>query len=86
MSLFSLELYRVLKDDGSFVLNIKEKVVDGERHTYIHDLIKMMKSQGWRWTEEYIWHKKIQHRVAGLIVLGMVGNLAIILQNKKSLL
>jgi len=29
----STELLRVLKPEGSFVLNIKEKVVDGERHT-----------------------------------------------------
>ncbi len=29
----SAELKRVLNNDGSFVLNIKGKVVDGERHT-----------------------------------------------------
>jgi DNA modification methylase len=52
------ELKRVLKDDGSFVLNIKEKVVDGERHTYVLELILALKKQGWIWTEEYIWHKK----------------------------
>jgi len=54
----SKELHRVLKDDGSFILNIKEKVVDGERHTYVLDLIKALREQGWRWTEEYMWHKK----------------------------
>ena len=54
----SEQLHRVLKDDGSFILNIKEKVVDGERHTYVLDLIKTLKEQGWRWTEEYMWHKK----------------------------
>lgn len=54
----SKELFRVLRPDGSFVLNIKEKVVSGERHTYVIDLIKEMKKQGWRWTEEYIWRKK----------------------------
>jgi site-specific DNA-methyltransferase (adenine-specific) len=52
------ELKRVLKDDGSFVLNIKEKVVDGERHTYVLELILAMKKQGWLWTEEYMWHKR----------------------------
>ncbi len=52
------ELKRVLKDDGSFVLNIKEKVVDGERHTYVLELILAMRKQGWLWTEEYLWHKK----------------------------
>jgi len=52
------QLKRVLKPRGSFVLNIKERVVDGERHTYILDLILKMRAQGWRWVEEYIWHKK----------------------------
>jgi site-specific DNA-methyltransferase (adenine-specific)/site-specific DNA-methyltransferase (cytosine-N4-specific) len=55
---FSNELLRVLKPTGTFVLNIKEKVVNGERHTYVIDLIKEMKKQGWFWTEEFIWHKK----------------------------
>jgi len=35
----SAELFRVLKPKGSFVLNIKERVFDGERHTYVLDLI-----------------------------------------------
>lgn len=52
------EFFRVLKPSGSFVLNIKEKVVDGERHTYVLDLITSMRKRGWLWTEEYIWHKK----------------------------
>ncbi|MEW6005516.1 MAG: site-specific DNA-methyltransferase [Stygiobacter sp.] len=54
----SKELIRVLKPTGTFVLNIKEKVVNGERHTYVIDLIKEMRNQGWLWTEEFIWHKK----------------------------
>lgn len=54
----SEELLRVLKPDGTFVLNIKEKVVNGERHTYVIDLIIAMREQGWLWTEEFIWHKK----------------------------
>jgi len=52
------ELFRVLKQDGTFVLNIKEKVVEGERHTYVIELILEMRKQGWLWTEEFIWHKK----------------------------
>ncbi len=52
------ELKRVLKDEGSFVLNIKERVVSGERHTYVLELILDLKRQGWLWTEEYMWHKK----------------------------
>ena len=30
-----------------------------ERHTYVIDLIKAMREQGWLWTEEFIWHKRI---------------------------
>ena len=54
----SKELFRVLKPDGTFVLNIKEKIVKGERHTYVIELILEMRRQGWLWTEEFIWHKK----------------------------
>ena len=54
----SAELLRVLKPTGSFVLNIKEKVVNGERHTYVIELILALRKQGWLWTEEYMWHKK----------------------------
>ncbi len=49
---------RVLKPKGTFVLNIKERVVNGERHTYVLHLILEMRKQGWLWTEEFIWHKK----------------------------
>jgi len=54
----SKELFRVLKPTGTFVLNIKEKVVEGERHPYVIELILEMRKQGWLWTEEFIWHKK----------------------------
>ncbi|WGK68064.1 site-specific DNA-methyltransferase [Candidatus Haliotispira prima] len=54
----SQELLRVLKPTGTFILNIKEKVVGGERSTYVLELILGMREQGWLWTEEFIWHKK----------------------------
>ena len=54
----SAELLRVLKPTGTFILNIKEKVVNGERSTYVMELILAMRKQGWLWTEEFIWHKK----------------------------
>lgn len=57
----SKELFKVLKPTGTFILNIKENVVNGERHTYVLDLIKGMREQGWLWTEEFIWHKKNCH-------------------------
>jgi site-specific DNA-methyltransferase (adenine-specific) len=52
------QLLRVLKPTGTFILNIKEKVVEGERSTYVMELILAMRKQGWLWTEEFIWHKK----------------------------
>lgn len=55
------ELKRVLKDDGTFILNIKERVANGERHTYVIELIQALREQGWLWTEEFIWHKKNSH-------------------------
>jgi site-specific DNA-methyltransferase (adenine-specific) len=55
----SEQLLRVLKPTGTFILNIKEKVIEGERSTYVMELIlEMKKQQGWLWTEEFIWHKK----------------------------
>jgi len=54
----SEQFLRVLKPDGTFILNIKERVADGERHTYVIDLILALRKQGWLWTEEFIWHKK----------------------------
>jgi len=52
------QFLRVLKPSGTFILNIKERVVNGERHTYVIELILRMREQGWLWTEEFIWHKK----------------------------
>ncbi len=57
----SEQFLRVLKPTGSFILNIKEKVVAGERHTYVIELILALRKQGWLWTEEYIWHKRNCH-------------------------
>jgi len=54
----SAELLRILKPTGTFILNIKERVFKGERHTYVLELIMKMREQGWLWTEEFIWHKK----------------------------
>ncbi len=52
------EMMRVLKPSGSFILNIKEKTANGEKLTYVLELIQAMRKEGWLWTEEYIWHKK----------------------------
>ena len=52
------QFLRVLKPKGTFILNIKERAVNGERHTYVIELILKMREQGWLWTEEFVWHKK----------------------------
>src|SRR5689334_5901063 len=57
----SEQFLRVLKPTGSFILNIKEKVEAGERHTYVLELILALRKQGWLWTEEFIWHKRNCH-------------------------
>jgi len=52
------QFLRVLKPTGTFILNIKERVVNGERHTYVIELILKMREQVWLCTEEFMWHKK----------------------------
>ncbi|MBC8511926.1 MAG: site-specific DNA-methyltransferase [Dehalococcoidia bacterium] len=52
------QFLRVLRPTGTFILNIKERVVDGEKHIYVIELILKMRQQGWLWTEEFVWHKK----------------------------
>jgi DNA modification methylase len=54
----SEQLFRVLDSKGTFILNIKERVVKGQRSTYVLELILELQKQGWLWTEEFIWHKK----------------------------
>lgn len=49
---------QVLSDDGSFVLNIKEKALAGEKHPYVYELVLAMRKQGWRLVDEYCWYKK----------------------------
>jgi len=80
----SSELKRVLKPEGSFVLNIKERAEEGERQTYVLELILSMRKQGWLWTEEYIWHKKIVILVNGRTVFVMRGKDAYILPNRRN--
>ena len=54
----SAEFLRALKPDGTFILNIKESAIGGERHTYVIELILALREQGWFWTEEFMWHKR----------------------------
>ena len=54
---FHEEFWRVLADDGSFVLNIKDKVVAGKRHRYVWHTIEALSQQGWHCIDDYIWYK-----------------------------
>lgn len=52
------EMKRVLRPDGSIVINIKEGARNGEKMTYVWELIMALRQEtGFRWVEEYIWHK-----------------------------
>ena len=51
------QLKRVLKRDGTFILNIKEHARDLQLTTYVMELVIEMKKSGWVWTEHFIWHK-----------------------------
>ena len=46
-----------LKPNGSLVINIKDKVVDGVRHRYVWDTIKALERRGWHAIDDYIWQK-----------------------------
>lgn len=54
----SAAFMQCLATDGSFVLNIKEKAVGGEKHRYVYELVLAMRDQGWRLVDEYCWHKR----------------------------
>ncbi|NCC73216.1 MAG: site-specific DNA-methyltransferase [Sphingobacteriia bacterium] len=49
--------WNVLVDDGSLVINIKDKVVNGVRHRYVWRMIDRMVEKGWYCIDDYIWHK-----------------------------
>lgn len=51
------QMYKLLKDDGSFVLNINDKVVDGFQHLYVFELVLALCQQvGFHLVRDYIWH------------------------------
>jgi len=54
---FHDQFWRVLSDDGSFVLNIKDKVVDGVRNRYVWKTIMALADKGWRCIDDYLWLK-----------------------------
>lgn len=57
--LFSVckEIFRILKPTGSFVLNIKEHVVNGCRSTYVLKTVLLL-SELFMWNDTFIWNKE----------------------------
>ncbi len=51
------ECHRVLKDDGSLVVNINEKVENGAYQGVVHEFVYKMIKTGWRLNDEIIWLK-----------------------------
>lgn len=54
---FHEPLYNALKPQGSLVINIKDKVVNGVRHRYVWHMIEALCEHGWYAIEDYVWHK-----------------------------
>jgi site-specific DNA-methyltransferase (adenine-specific)/site-specific DNA-methyltransferase (cytosine-N4-specific) len=54
---FSDAFWNSLVDDGSLILNIKDKVVSGMRHRFVWDTIESFAKKGWHCIDDYIWHK-----------------------------
>ena len=51
------EMYRILKDDGSFILNINDKVVDGFQHLFVLDLvIYLCRVVNFHLVRDYVWY------------------------------
>ncbi len=61
-----LEAERCLKPTGSFILNINDKIVNGERSTYVFELIyRSIKETKMKLFDRYIWFKKSTLPVGG---------------------
>lgn len=51
------QFMRVLKEDGSFVLNINDKVVKGEQHLYVFELVlRLVRDLKFKLVRDYIWY------------------------------
>ena len=55
----AIELHRATDDRGSFILNINDRVMDGQRSIYVYDLIcRMARETQWTLVDRYIWSKR----------------------------
>lgn len=53
------EIFRILKNDGSFVLNIGDNTINGETHLYTFEIPIVFKREvGFKFIDSFIWHKK----------------------------
>ncbi|RJQ50222.1 MAG: site-specific DNA-methyltransferase [Nitrospiraceae bacterium] len=54
---FHESFWNALKPEGSLVINIKDKVVEGVRHRFVWRTIEKLMNAGWQAIDDYIWHK-----------------------------
>jgi site-specific DNA-methyltransferase (adenine-specific) len=54
---FHQPFFDALKPEGSLVINIKDKIVDGVRHRYVWHTIDALCEKGWFAIDDYIWRK-----------------------------
>jgi site-specific DNA-methyltransferase (adenine-specific)/site-specific DNA-methyltransferase (cytosine-N4-specific) len=54
---FHEPFFKTLKPSGSFVLNIKDKVVEGVRHRYVWRTVEALCERGWLSIDDYLWNK-----------------------------
>ena len=59
------ECKRVLKDDGSLMVNINEKVENGAYRGVVHQFVGAMLNNGWDLNDEIIWLKNNPQYTAG---------------------
>lgn len=49
--------WNCLKPEGSLIINIKDKVVNGVRHRFVWHAIEKLSQLGWQCIDDYIWMK-----------------------------
>lgn len=54
---FHEPFWNSLVNNGSLVINIKDKAVDGVRHRYVWRTIDKLVEKGWYCIDDYIWNK-----------------------------
>lgn len=54
---FHEPFWKALKPEGSLVINIKDKVVNGVRHRFVWHTIEALNKRGWYSIDDYVWHK-----------------------------